>query len=135
MLPGFKSTSLQGQLATTVPTSVIFQRSGNVSNSYLQIGSVVSDATGFPIRINDGELSFISVQNENVNTFDVSVYEWDGTTETLLSTVSVVSSEGSDFTPSTPIALTFGNSLRARVTSGSCKNPVLLVYIIGDVPA
>lgn len=134
-LPGLRKVSLNGQLATTVPTGVIFTRSGNLtSGSYLQIGTVISSTTGFPLRVNNGVLSYISVQNENANTFDIEIIEWDGTTETVLATISVTSSLGGDFTPVTEIPITFGNSLRAKVSSGSCKNAVALVYIVGDVP-
>lgn len=134
-IPGYKNPSLTGQLATTVPTGITFTRSGNIpSSSYLQIGSVITNATGFPVRINDGILSFVGVQNENVNTFTVGIYSWDGTTETLLASVSVTSDYGNDYTPPTEIPVTYGTSLRAKVISGSCKNPVVLAYIVGDVP-
>lgn len=133
--PGYKNPSLSGQLATTVPTACVFTRSGNLtSGSYLQVGSVISSTTGFPIRINDGVLSFVSIQNENQTTFSVEIIEWDGTTETVLATLPVTSDFGGDFTPTTEIPVTFGNSLRVRVASGSCKNAILLAYVVGDVP-
>lgn len=134
-LPGYKNPSLSGQLATTVPTAMVFTRSGNLSSgSYLQIGSVISSTTGFPIRVIDGFLSFASVQNQNVNTFSIDVIEWDGSTETVLETLTVTSSLGGDFSPPTEIPVTFGNSIRVKISSGSCKNAVVLVYIVGDVP-
>lgn len=133
-LPGYKNPSLSGQLATTVPTSVIFSRSGNISNAYLQIGNVISNATGFPIRLTDGILAFASVQNELPNTFEVTIYEWNGTTETPKATISVTSALGANYIPPSEIDLTNGNSLRAKITNGSCKNPVVLVYLVGEVP-
>lgn len=133
--PGQRKVPLSGGLATTVPSGVIFSRSGNISNAYLQIGSVISSSTGFPVRVNDSSLSFISVQNELANTFSVTIYEWNGTAETALATINVTSALGADYTPPTPVTLTYGTSLRAKVSSGSCKNPVVLVYLVGDVPA
>lgn len=133
--PGFRKTSIAGGLATTVPTGIVFSRSGNCpTNTYLNTGTVISSSTGFPIRVIDGVLSFVSVQNQSINTFDIDVIEWDGTTETVLTTVSVSSARGDDYTPATEISLTYGNSMRLQVSSGSCNNPVVLVYIVGDVP-
>lgn len=134
-LPGYKNPAITGQLATTIPSSVTFTRSGNVpSDSYLNIGSVISNATGFPVRVTDGLLSFVSVQNELANTFSIDIIEWDGVAETIKATVNVTSALGADFVPVSEIPLTSGNSLRCKVSSGSCKNPVVLVYIVGDVP-
>ena len=133
--PGYKNSAISGQLATTVPTACVFTRSGNLtSGSYLQVGSVISSTTGFPIRVQNGFLSFISVQNETVNTFSIEILEWNESVETLLATVTVTSAFGGDFTPVSDIPITFGNSLRVKVVSGSCKNAILLAYIVGDVP-
>ena len=133
--PGVQEGDFLTVLEAIAAPGAQFTRSGNVSSgSYLQIGTVITSATGFPVRLNDAKLTFIAVQNENVNTFDIDIIEWDGSTETVLATLSVVSALGADFTPVTPIAITFGNSLRCQVSSGSCKNPVVIAFQTGEVP-
>jgi hypothetical protein len=134
--PGNLETDLLSSLEAIVAPGAIFQRSGNVpNNSYLQVGTVVSSATGFPVRFLNASLTYISVTNELVNTFDINIIEWDGATETVLTTVSVVSAKGANYTPPSPISVTFGSELRCRVSGGSCKNPIVLAMFTGEVPA
>lgn len=131
--------NLEGDFLTSLEAvaapGAVFNRSGNVpSVSYLQVGSVITSATGFPIRLQSATLNFISVQNELANTFDVQIIEWNGSTETVLATINVVSAVGADFTPPSPISITFGNSLRCKISSGSAKNPIVIAFTSGDVP-
>lgn len=134
--PGNLTEDVLTSLEALAAPGASFARSGNVgSNTYLQLGTVITSATGFPIRLNNAFLIFIAVQNELINTFDVEIIEWDGSTETVLATVSVVSSLGEDFTPVSPIPVTFGNSIRCKVSSGASKNPVVIAFTVGEVPA
>lgn len=133
--PGILEGDFLTALEAIAAPGAQFTRSGNIpSGTYLQIGTVVSDATGFPVRLNNAQLTFIAVQNELANTFDVQIIEWDGSTETILATLNVVSSLGANYTPPTPINITFGNSLRCKISSGSCKNPVVIAFQTGEVP-
>lgn len=133
--PGNKQGDFLTVLEAVAAPGAQFTRSGNIpSGTYLQIGTVVSSATGFPVRLTDAKLIFIAVQNELVNTFDVQIIEWDGTTETVLTTINVVSALGADFTPIPAIDITFGTSLRCKISSGSCKNPVVIAFQAGEVP-
>lgn len=130
--------SLQAQLQSVAAPGAMFNRSGNVSNAYLNVGTVVSSTTGFPVRLSNAELIFIAVTNSlNGQTYQVEIYEYNPilATETLKATVSVVSARGSDYTPPTPIPISYGNELRAKVNNvGSCKDPVVIAFTTGEVP-
>ena len=134
-LPGYKTKPAQSIFAEVSANSVIFTRSGNVSNAYLQLGTVVSSNTGFPVRTNNTLITYAAIQTETglSDTYTLSIYEWNGTTETLLLTIPVVSGNSGSNTPVTPIAVTTNNSLRAKITSGSCKNPVVQVFFSGEL--
>ena len=119
----------------SVAPGFAFGKRGVVSNAFLLANDVVSDDTGFPIKTTGSTITYIAVSNSQVSTFDVELYEHDGTTFTLLATATVTSSRTGDFTPVTPIAITTGKELAAKVSSGSCKDQVVLVFSTGDVPA
>lgn len=130
-LPDIDDDNLQ-DVVETIATSVgasaspgfSFGRSANVgSNSWLLItGSVPSNKTGVPVAITNAEITLVSVGNENIGTFDVSIYEHEGgeVNLTLLTTVSVIANRTQNFSISVPV--TTGRQLAARVTSGSAKN-------------
>ena len=133
--PGYKAVDLTGGLATTAPLSVPFSKSGNTnSGTYLQIGAVVTSNTGYPMRLNNAKITYLAVQSETTDTYSVDLIEWNGATEIVKATVSVNNAMGSDYNPPTDIPLTFGTSLRCRLTTGSCKNPVVVIYVIGEIP-
>lgn len=134
--PFGKNANLLDQLQSVAAPGAVFARSGNVKNAYLQVGTVASNTTGFPIRLTGAELILITVTNDdNAATFSVEIYEYDGTTETLLDTIDVVADRGSDYVPASPISVTFGTELRAKVNdTGSADNPVVIVFTTGEVP-
>jgi len=134
--PGLKKTNILAELQSVAAPGAAFARSGTVKNAYLQVGPVITNKTGFPIRLVGAEMTLISVTNDNNSaTFDVEIIEYDGSTETLLGTVSVVASRGSDYAPAPPIPITYGNELRAKVTNtGQADNPVCIAFTTGSVP-
>jgi len=133
--PGFKIPDLKSQLQSVAAPGAAFQRSGNVKNAYLQVGTVISDTTGFPVRLNNAELTFIAVTNSDISTFEVEIYQWDGLLELLLATVTITADYGSDYTPPSPIPVTYGTELRAKVNNtGQAKNPVVIAFTTGEVP-
>lgn len=133
--PGQTESSLLSLLQSIAAPGAMFTRSGNVSNAYLEVGTVRTNLTGFPIRLNSASLVFISASNSNSTaTFDVDIIEWDGISENILATLSVVSSSGDDYTPPTPISITYGNELRAYVKNGASTNPVVIAFTSGEVP-
>lgn len=109
-----------------------FGRSGNVtSGAYLLNESVPSNITGRPIGLNNGRITSITISNENINTFTIKLEEHDGTTYTSLGTWTVTSARGDDFL-NLNVSLTSGKEIAAKVNSGSCKNPIVTVYVKGD---
>ncbi|MCH7562034.1 MAG: hypothetical protein IIC67_11865 [Thaumarchaeota archaeon] len=94
-------------------------------------GVVPSNKSGWPIFLIDAELLSIYFMNEGIRTFDLSVFETDGITSTLIDTLSVVSKRIDSINLSVPKALTTGKALQMQITSGSTKNIVAGVLIGG----
>lgn len=108
-----------------------FGRSGNVtSGSYLNNESVPSNVTGRPVDLDSSKITQISVSNELSNTFEIVIEEHDGTTYTELCTISLTAQRTKKQIYS--VNVTSGKELAAKVKSGSCKNPVVTVYVKGD---
>ena len=100
-------------------------RSGNVSSgAWLQNDSVPSNLSGRNFPLYGGSLMQLSVSNELANTFDISIYEHDGVTYTLLATISLVAQRSKSQTY-TGVSVTRNKELAIKVTSGACKNPVV----------
>lgn len=109
-----------------------FGRSGNVSSgAYLQNESVPSNVTGRPVDLVDARVTQVSISNENSNTFTVELEEHDGTTYTSLGTFAVTAARSAKYT-GISISVTSGKEIAAKISSGSCKNPVVTVYVKGD---
>jgi hypothetical protein len=99
--------------------------SGNVTNgSWLLNDTVPSNKAGRAIFITNATLEAVFVRCELASTFDLEIYEHDGTTFTLLTTVNVVAARALDFNFVTPVALTTGKELAIKLVNGSAKNPV-----------
>ncbi len=100
-------------------------KSGNVTaNTWLLNDSVPSNKAGRAIFITDATLEAVFVRCELAATFDLEIYEHDGTTFTLIETVNVVASRSEDFIFGTPFSLTTGKELAIKLINGSAKNPV-----------
>jgi hypothetical protein len=110
-----------------------FSRPGsNTGNTWLKIaGGVVSNRSGIPVFISNPKLITVVATCENLNTYDVKIYEHDGDqiNLTLLSTHSVVASRSTTFTVN--ITLTQGKQLAVR-TNGTVKNPGVNLQLIGN---
>ena len=120
--PGGKTVDSQGIFEAVAPKTAMFTRQGNIKNAYLKVGEVVSDTTGYPIQLDNAEITFMSVTTSAVSTYDIEIFEWDGSTETLLDTINVTSSRNGSETPVTPISVTTGNELRAKVNNTGFAN-------------
>lgn len=120
---------------SVVAPSLSFGKQGNVNNAYLLQNGVVSDKTGIPIKTDNTQLVFATVANSNdTATFDVEIYEHDGTAFTLLVTFTNTNARSTDYTPPSPISLTTDKELAVRITNGAATNPVVLLFATGDVP-
>lgn len=136
---GFISEDVQAaieELANTVDTSAspgfTWGSSGNVtSGSWLLNDTVPSNKAGRSIFLTNATLEYVFVRCEDPTTFSVQVYEHDGTTYTLITTVSIVAVRAGDF-PIASLPLTTGKELAMRVTAGSAKNPVVGCVLKGS---
>jgi hypothetical protein len=107
-------------------------RSGNVSSgAWLQNDTVPSNVTGRHIFLHNAYIKKVFISNETVNTFNIGIYEHDGTTYTLLYTSIVTGLR--KFDESINIAITYNKELAMYVSSGSCKNIVCGLLIAGNL--
>ena len=69
-----------------------FGRSGNrVANDWLNIyGQIRSNRTGIPFGLNNGRIIEIWAGNEDINTFDITIYEHQGDSVGLTSLTTVL---------------------------------------------
>lgn len=126
------ATNVQGaidEISQTVATSASpgfsFGRASNVNNgTWLQCEGVPSNKSGRWVYINNAVITRVFVSNENVTTFDLSVYSHDGNSVnlTLLGTVTVSAARGDSFEVSFSVPV--DKQLALRVTSGSARNVV-----------
>jgi len=105
-------------------------RKGTVSSGvYLLNDDVPSNVTGRVVPFTGPTIRKIFVTNGSASTFNVSLYEHDGVTYTLLTTVSLSSQRAASFTVNVPV--TTGKQLAIKITSGSADNPVVGVILDG----
>lgn len=110
-------------------------RSGNVANnSWLLNDSVPSNKAGRTIVISNPVINKIFSASEDVDTYDLEIYEHDGDeiNLTLLTTLNVVASRTGD-SGSISVATTTGKQLAIKLTNGSGKNVVAGVVLGGSV--
>lgn len=102
-----------------------FGANGNTpANTYInRIGGISSNIVGLPTLISSGEIKTISVENQNVNTYGIEVYEHDGNlvNSTLLYTLNVVSDTGAQASNLT-ISITKGKQIAAKTITGAAQN-------------
>jgi hypothetical protein len=125
------------ELCTLVDTSAspgfTWGRSGTVTaNTWLLNESVPSNKSGRTIFLTTATLEEVFVSNEQSSTFDLEIYEHDGTTFTLLTTQSLVASRSGSFTIAS-IVLTPGKELAIKLVNGSGKNVTAGVLLNGTV--
>ena len=120
------------QVSVSASPAFDYTKSGNVSNNtWLLNGSVPSNKTGKLIFLNDASIKNIFISNELANTFDIEAYEHDGTTFTLLTTVSIVAARSGSFSMDVP--LTTGKEIGLKLINGSGKNVVAGLILAGEL--
>jgi len=113
---------IQDQIDASASPGFTWGDSGNLtSGAWLLNDTVPSNKAGRRIFLQNATLEAIFAANENTATYDLSIYEHDGTTYTLITTVSIVAARGGEFSVAS-LPLTTGKELAVQVTSGSCKN-------------
>ena len=136
---GFISEDVQAvieELCHKVDTSAspgfTWGASGNIpSGTWLLNDTVPSNKSGRAIFLTSATLEQVFVRVENSTTVGIGVYEHDGVTFTLLTTVNLVATRAGDF-PIASLALTSGKELAMKVESGSAKNPVVGCILKGS---
>lgn len=125
---------LAGEVASLSTPGASFGRSGNVpANSWLyRVGQIPSNKTGAPIGLISPVITTVVVGNEDVNTFDVEIYEHEGDeiNLTLLTTVQMVAKRTDTFSVS--VAATQGRQLSAKIVNGSAKNLGVDITLAGS---
>jgi hypothetical protein len=110
-------------------------RSGNVSSTtWLQNDTVPSNKSGRTVMINSGTIVKMSVATEDLNTYNIQIFEHDGNENglTLLHTESIISTRSSQISiPNIPVTL--GRQLAIKLSTGSAKNLVVGLIIKGTV--
>lgn len=120
-------------VAVSASPGFTWGKSGNVSsNTWLLNDTVPSNKTGRVVFLNSATLEKVFVSNENVNTFDLEIYEHDGTTFTLITTVSIVAQRAQSFTIAS-LALTANKELAVKLVNGSGKNVVCGCLLSGSL--
>lgn len=127
---GFTSEDVQGAIeeaGNSVSPGYQWTRSGGASSgTWLQFGAIPSNRTGSPVGKQAQTMSSIEIGNEDVETFEVTLYWHEGNSINLTSlvTVSVVSSRTAEFDEVDfgTITIPAGKQLAARITSGSSRN-------------
>lgn len=138
---GFTSTDTQaaieevkGLISTSASPGFTWGRSGNVgTNTWLQNDSVPSNTAGRLIGLASGKIEQAFLANEGVSTYSLEIYEHDGTTFTLLTTVTNTAAVSSFVDFVTPISITTGKMIGVKVSSGSAKNIVFALVLSGTV--
>lgn len=136
---GFVSEDVQAaieEVANTVDTSAspgfTWGSSGNVtSGSWLLNDTVPSNKAGRSIFLTGATLEYVFVRCELASTFSIEVYEHDGTTYTLITTVTITAARAGDF-PVASLPLTTSKELAMKLSSGSAKNPVVGCVLKGS---
>jgi hypothetical protein len=127
---GTGQTSPIGGLGVSASPGFTWGKSGNVNtNQYLDNDGVQSNRTGRLVVFDSPVIRQVLVANENANTFDITIQEHDGAVFTDLVTISLSAQRNKSESFSMPI--TTGKELAVKVSSGSCKNPVVGVILDG----
>jgi hypothetical protein len=125
---------LCNEVATSASPGFTWGRTGNTSSgTWLLNDGVASDKTGRVIFLDNAKLEAVYVSNELAGTFDVEVYEHNGTTYTLITTVSLVATRAATFSVAS-LSLTKNKEVAMKVVNGSAKNVVVGVIISGSLP-
>ena len=117
----------------------MFDRTGtNNVNDWLKAGNLFSNVVGWPFGLANGTVNGIWIGNENLSTFDIDIYEYEGDEVNLtnLVTVSVgVAARNAFFDVSDfgVVNITQGYQLAARISAGSIKEPRVVLFAGGTL--
>ena len=114
---------------------LLYSRSGNITpNSWLKFGLVPSNTSGYTVFLYNAEIIRVFVANEDLDTFDVSVYTHDGKAINLALEGSVsMNGTARSTTFTTSIALAKDKQVAIRVRNGVSKNTVVGLLMRGTL--
>jgi hypothetical protein len=118
-----------GDLANAASPGFTFGKASNVNaDTFLLNENVVSSKAGRVVPV-DGEIRVVYVACENAATFDVEILRRSGASFVLLATANVVAAR--THTQTFAVAVSTGDEIAAKVVTGSARNVVVGVTIIG----
>jgi hypothetical protein len=122
------------ELVSSASPGFICSRKGVTSSgTWLESDGIPTNTVGIPILLNNPTLTAIIATNETASaTFTVEIYEHDGTTFTLIDTLTVTSSRSDKKVLTTPASLTSEQELAVKISSGTAKNIKVICLIGGD---
>lgn len=124
---------LEERVAVSASPGFTWGKGGNTtSGTWLLNDNVPSNKAGRIVFLSSATLEKIYFTSRQSSTFDLEVYEHDGTSYTLVYTANVVASRSATFDASST-SLTTGKELAIKVANGSVKNPVVGVLIKGSL--
>jgi hypothetical protein len=130
-MTGAPTRYFQDKLSVSASPGFTWGRSGNTpANTWLLNDTVPSNKAGRLTFLTNAFILNVFVASEEIDTYDVGVYEHSGGTPVLLTTVSIVATRGGSFPVN--VAVTDGEELAVKIDSGSCKNPVVGLILTGD---
>jgi len=113
--------------------SMSWGKAGNAnSNTWLANEGVPSNIAGRVIFLYSPKLTNLYVASNSAATFTLEVYQHDGVTYTLLTTVSIVAQRAASFVFSPVITLTQGKELAIKIGSGSAQNIIVGAIVRGS---
>jgi len=123
----------QDTLSVSASPGFTWRRSGNTTTgTWLLNDTVPSNKAGRRNFLVNAEVIKIFVSCEVAATFDIEVYEHNGSgTEVLLGTVNIIAVRSDDFDVS--FSITTGKELAIRTATGACKNPQVGLIVSGDL--
>jgi hypothetical protein len=130
---GVRFRDLTASNLTGASPGFTFGKSGSVSSgSWLVCDTVPSNVTGRRNPLASSILADLWVDNQDVATYTVEVYEHQGNGVglTLKASLTVTSARGSQSSPN--VSLTAGYQLAIKVSSGSPRNVIAGIVIKGD---
>jgi len=139
---GFVSDNVQDAIEeintgvqTTAAPGFSFGRKGNLAtNTWLKNETVPSNKAGHTVNLTLPIIQEITVSSENIDTYDIRIYEHEGdeVNLTTLITVSIIAKRGDTFT-GLAVNITAGRQLAARVVNGTARNAVVDLVIKGTI--
>lgn len=120
------------KVATSASPGFSYGRDGNLAGgTFLLCEKVPSNKAGRWVYINDAVISDIYVGNEDISTFDVSVYHHDGNEVnlTFVNSITVTAARGGKFSVNWPVPT--DKQLAVSIENGSAKNCVVGLSLQG----